>query len=99
MNLHPLQTLTPGRDASKLLGNCTMIFGKCLPGLDQDFIVKPDGFNIPYESYNIHGISDALAKSKGVTIEKALSELELVLKKYRLPSRAQYFIRSKDSGK
>lgn len=55
-------------------------FGKCLPGLDQDFIIKPDGFNIPYESYNIHGISDALAKSKGVTIEKALSELELVLK-------------------
>jgi DNA-directed DNA polymerase III (polc) len=38
----------------------------------QDFLIKPDGFNIPYESEQIHGISTALAEEQGVPLEEVL---------------------------
>ncbi|MCA0958291.1 DNA polymerase III subunit alpha [Muricauda ruestringensis] len=38
----------------------------------QDFLIKPEGFNIPYESEQIHGISTALAEEKGVPLNKVL---------------------------
>ncbi len=41
----------------------------------KDYLIRPDGFDIPYDSEQIHGISTALAKAKGV-------ELELVLKEF-----------------
>ncbi len=37
-----------------------------------DFIIKPDGFEIPKESSNIHGITQEIANEKGVTIKRAL---------------------------
>ena len=30
----------------------------------QDYLVKPEGFNIPYDAERIHGISTELAKQK-----------------------------------
>jgi len=38
----------------------------------QDFLIKPEGFNIPYESEQIHGISTALAEEKGVPLSEVL---------------------------
>ncbi|MEO0902740.1 MAG: PHP domain-containing protein, partial [Bacteroidota bacterium] len=38
----------------------------------QDMLVKPDGFNIPYEAEQIHGISTALAEQEGVSLDKTL---------------------------
>lgn len=37
----------------------------------KDYIIKPDGYNIPFESEQIHGISTALAESKGVLFTDA----------------------------
>ena len=31
----------------------------------QDFLVRPEGFNIPYDAEQIHGISTALATAQG----------------------------------
>ncbi|MEM9078514.1 MAG: DNA polymerase III subunit alpha [Bacteroidota bacterium] len=38
----------------------------------QDMLVKPDGFNIPYEAEQIHGISTALAEQEGVSMNETL---------------------------
>ncbi len=38
----------------------------------QDFLIKPDGFNIPYEAEQIHGISTALAEKQGVPLQEVL---------------------------
>ncbi|APD06094.1 DNA-directed DNA polymerase [Flavobacteriaceae bacterium UJ101] len=40
----------------------------------KDFLIKPDGFDIPYDSEQIHGISTALAQEQGVDLEKVLKE-------------------------
>ena len=38
----------------------------------QDFLIKPDGFNIPYDAEQIHGISTQLAEEQGEDLEKVL---------------------------
>ena len=38
----------------------------------QDFLIKPDGFNIPYDSEQIHGISTQLAQENGEVLETVL---------------------------
>ncbi|KQC30216.1 DNA polymerase III subunit alpha [Flagellimonas eckloniae] len=38
----------------------------------QDMLIQPDGFNIPYEAEQIHGISTALAEEDGVPLSEAL---------------------------
>ncbi len=38
----------------------------------QDMLIQPDGFNIPYEAEQIHGISTALAEQDGVSLSEAL---------------------------
>ncbi|RYY13322.1 MAG: 3'-5' exonuclease, partial [Chitinophagaceae bacterium] len=38
----------------------------------QDFLVKPNGFDIPYDSERIHGISTELATADGVDLEQIL---------------------------
>ncbi|CAN0602086.1 unnamed protein product, partial [Ectocarpus sp. 12 AP-2014] len=38
----------------------------------QDMLIQPDGFNIPYEAEQIHGISTALAEQDGVPLSEAL---------------------------
>ena len=47
----------------------------------QDFIVKPDGFNIPYDSEQIHGISTELAIEKGVPLAEVLDKFNEALAK------------------
>ena len=34
----------------------------------QDFLITPEGYDIPFESQQIHGISTALAEAQGVPI-------------------------------
>ncbi|UMB60145.1 DNA polymerase III subunit alpha [Lutibacter sp. A80] len=38
----------------------------------QDYLIKPEGFNIPYDAEQIHGISTKLAEEKGEDLEKVL---------------------------
>ncbi|MDT0620878.1 DNA polymerase III subunit alpha [Croceitalea vernalis] len=40
----------------------------------QDYLVKPDGFNIPYEAEQIHGISTALAEQNGIPLAEVLDK-------------------------
>uniref|UniRef100_UPI00404AB329 DNA polymerase III subunit alpha n=1 Tax=Flavobacterium sp. TaxID=239 RepID=UPI00404AB329 len=47
----------------------------------QDFLVQPDGFNIPYESETIHGISTELAQEQGISIQNVLEKFNTVLAK------------------
>ncbi len=47
----------------------------------QDFLVQPDGFNIPYESEQVHGISTALAEQKGVPLTTVLEDFKQALAK------------------
>lgn len=39
-----------------------------------DYIIKPNGFFIPYESTQLHGISNAIANEKGVEISIAINK-------------------------
>jgi len=45
----------------------------------QDFLIAPDGFDIPFESQQIHGISTELAKAEGVSIQQALASFSAAL--------------------
>ncbi len=47
----------------------------------QDYLIVPDGYTIPYEAEQIHGISTDLAKEQGITIEHALEKFEEALSK------------------
>lgn len=38
----------------------------------QDYLIKPDGFNIPFDSEKIHGISTELATEQGVPLQEVL---------------------------
>ncbi len=38
-----------------------------------DFLIQPDGFNIPYDAERIHGISTDLAQEQGIQLEEGLS--------------------------
>ena len=47
----------------------------------QDYLVKPEGFNIPYDAERIHGISTELAEEQGVTLAEVLEKFNAVLAK------------------
>ncbi len=53
--------------------------GNCIE--HQDYLVKPDGFNIPYDAEKIHGISTELASQDGITLEETLEKFKVVLSK------------------
>ncbi|RZJ36375.1 MAG: DNA polymerase III subunit alpha [Flavobacterium sp.] len=38
----------------------------------RDFLIRPEGFNIPYDSERVHGISTELAEEQGVELREAL---------------------------
>ena len=38
--------------------------GNCIE--HQDYLIRPDGFNIPYDAEKIHGISTELATEQGL---------------------------------
>ena len=46
-----------------------------------DFLIRPDGFNIPYDAEKIHGISTALAALKGVPLISVLEKFNEALGK------------------
>ena len=41
----------------------------------KDFLIKPDGFDIPYGSEQIHGISTELASKEGIDLSGAAYRL------------------------
>lgn len=47
----------------------------------QDYLVQPDGFNIPYDAEKIHGISTELAQQEGVPLTEVLEKFNTALAK------------------
>lgn len=47
----------------------------------QDYLVQPDGFDIPYDAERVHGISTALAQKKGIPLVEMLSKFNIALGK------------------
>ncbi|MFD1094821.1 DNA polymerase III subunit alpha [Salegentibacter chungangensis] len=47
----------------------------------QDYLVKPEGFNIPYDAEKVHGISTELAEEEGVALQEVLEKFEIALGK------------------
>ncbi len=53
--------------------------GNCIE--HQDYLVQPDGFNIPYDAEKIHGISTELAQQEGITLMEVLEKFNIALSK------------------
>ncbi|MFK7781164.1 DNA polymerase III subunit alpha [Psychroserpens sp.] len=53
--------------------------GNCID--HQDYLVQPDGFNIPYDAEKIHGISTELAQEQGVPLQEVLEKFKDALSK------------------
>ena len=47
----------------------------------QDYLVKPEGFNIPYDAERIHGISTELAMEQGIPLMEVLEKFNIALSK------------------
>jgi len=47
----------------------------------QDYLVRPDGFNIPYDAEKIHGISTELAAQNGVPLAEVLEKFNTAMTK------------------
>lgn len=48
---------------------------------NQDYLVKPDGFNIPYDAERIHGICTELADEQGIGLAEVLGKFNIALSK------------------
>jgi DNA polymerase-3 subunit alpha len=53
--------------------------GNCID--HQDYLIKPDGFNIPYDAEKIHGISTELAEEQGISLTEVLEKFNAVLER------------------
>ena len=47
----------------------------------QDYLVQPDGYNIPYDAERIHGISTELAQADGISLAEVLEKFNIALSK------------------
>lgn len=47
----------------------------------EDYLIRPDGFNIPYDAEQIHGISTALAEQKGIALSEVLVKFNAAMAK------------------
>jgi DNA polymerase-3 subunit alpha len=47
----------------------------------QDYLIKPEGFNIPYDAERIHGISTELALEQGIALQEVLEKFNIALSK------------------
>ncbi|WP_294675575.1 DNA polymerase III subunit alpha, partial [uncultured Fluviicola sp.] len=47
----------------------------------KDFLIRPDGFDIPYDAERIHGISTELAAEQGEALEDVIAEFNEALRK------------------
>jgi DNA polymerase-3 subunit alpha len=45
----------------------------------EDYLIQPDGFTIPFDSEQIHGISTALAEAQGVPLDEVLEKFHNAL--------------------
>ena len=48
---------------------------------NKDFLIQPDGFTIPFEAQQIHGISTQLSADRGVSLTEVLNEFNVTLSK------------------
>ena len=48
---------------------------------NQDYVIKPEGYDIPFSSQRIHGISTKMATEEGRDLREVLAEFNKVLKK------------------
>ncbi|WP_452222307.1 DNA polymerase III subunit alpha [Lacinutrix salivirga] len=53
--------------------------GNCIE--HQDYLVQPEGFNIPYDAEKIHGISTELAQEQGIPLAEVLVKFNQALEK------------------
>jgi DNA polymerase-3 subunit alpha len=53
--------------------------GQCVE--HQDFLIQPEGFNIPYDAEKIHGISTDLAQEQGQPLVEVLEQFNTALSK------------------
>ncbi|WP_025743424.1 DNA polymerase III subunit alpha [Aquimarina pacifica] len=53
--------------------------GNCIE--HQDYLVQPEGFNIPYDAEKIHGISTELAQQDGIPLSEVLEKFNIALSK------------------
>ena len=53
--------------------------GNCIE--NQDYLIKPEGFNIPYDAEQIHGISTELAEEQGAALVDVLEKFNIALSK------------------
>ncbi|NAW50892.1 DNA polymerase III subunit alpha [Elizabethkingia argentiflava] len=51
---------------------------------NQDYIIKPEGYDIPFNAYRIHGISTEMAMREGRDLKEVLQEFNAVLKKTKI---------------
>jgi DNA polymerase-3 subunit alpha len=54
-------------------------FGNLLE--NQDYLISPEGFNIPYDAERIHGICTELATEQGIPLREVLEKFNLALSK------------------
>ena len=47
----------------------------------KDYLVKPEGFNVPYDAERIHGISTELAQVEGISLSEVLEKFNIALSK------------------
>ncbi|NMH25467.1 DNA polymerase III subunit alpha [Flavobacterium solisilvae] len=47
----------------------------------QDYLINPEGFNIPYDAERIHGISTELAQQNGIQLKEMLEKFNIALSK------------------
>jgi DNA polymerase-3 subunit alpha len=55
--------------------------GNCLD--HQDYLIQPEGFNIPYDAEQVHGISTELAQEQGISLKEVLEKFKEALLKTR----------------
>ncbi len=47
----------------------------------KDFVIRPDGFDIPYNAAKVHGITTAVAEEYGVPLPEAMAEFSAAVQK------------------
>ncbi|RZJ37306.1 MAG: PHP domain-containing protein, partial [Chryseobacterium sp.] len=53
---------------------------------NQDYIIKPEGYDIPFNAARIHGITTKIANDEGRDLEEILNEFSKVLERVRVVS-------------
>ena len=48
---------------------------------NQDYLIQPEGFDIPYDSERIHGISTDLAREQGISLDEVLEKFNIAIQK------------------